>query len=377
MLLDNDYRYRAKRTDLINNDLRRTRKAIIALGCSYAAGQGAFDQETLDILEPKISEDTFSNYDYLFKGHSKKDLQNFAKATNTQFIEDPAGSESWSGSKSKYAVQTFEMETSNSFVNQMCEKLDNNYTPINFAHPGNGNMASINRLMSFPIDWDYCEDIIVVWCFTDPNRFDVFDDRRAFNKHVVQHDHQTLWPQFIDNYDSDQEKLINGEPWFQMQKNYTNTIWSENFVAMNFLQAGLTLKTWCKAHNARLAIFPAFSHYERDEVTNLLLNNALERDLGSRELISQKPRNLKIYEVKYAKQTVDTFPWNSVVNLNGAKTFFDLCYAQDSEYDPEVDLQELVAQKLITTDKWVFPCGHPSAKGHGFLAEKLIEHFLL
>ena len=378
MNTDNNYRFRAKRIDLINSDLRRTRKAIVTLGCSYAAGQGAYDQETMDILEPKISENTFSNYDYLFKGHSKKELKNFAKITNTNFIEDSDGAGRWSGSKNKYAVQTFELETSNSFVNQMCEKLDNAYTPVNFAHPGNGNQASINRLMTYPIDWHYCDEIVVVWCFTDPNRFDILDDRIPFNKSLIQHDHQTIWPQFIDSYDTDHEKLINGEPWWNMQKQYTNTLWSENFIARNFLQAGLTLKTWCKAHNARLAIFPAFDPYNRKNLTNLLINTNVKRDLASRKITNLKEhRKLKLGELIYAKQTIDNFPWTKVLNLNGSATFFDLCYTQDSEYDPDIGLQELVNQKIITQEKWVFPCGHPSAKGHEFLAEKLIEHFLL
>ena len=377
MKTDNSYRFRAKRLDLINQDLRRTKKAVVSLGCSFAAGQGAFEDETMDILAPLISQNTFSNYDYLYKGHNKKDLENFASITNTKFIVDAKESGKWSGSKNKYAVDTYEMETGNSFVNQMCEKLSNNFTPINFAHPGNGNMASINRLMSFPIDWDYCEEIIVVWCFTDPNRYDVLDDRIPFNKLIIQHDHQTMWPQFEDEYNTDHEKLINGESWFQMQKNYTDTLWSENFIAMNFLHAGLSLKTWCKAHNARLAIFPAFSNYGRQDITNLLLDRIVTRDVASRNLLTQEKRKLKQGELKYGKQTIDNFPWTNIVNLNGSSNFFDLSYKQDTEYNPNISLQDIVNERILTKEKWVLPCGHPSAKGHGFLAEKLIEHFLL
>lgn len=371
-----EYRLRAKTTATINRDLKRTGKAIVALGCSYAQGHGAFDEETLKLVRPKISS-TFSNFDYMFKGHTESELQLLADHYDLELIEKSEVAEHWNGSESQYAVATHEIETANSFVNQICEKLGNRYTPINFGHAGNGNLASINRLFTFPIDWHLCDEIILLWCYSDPNRFDIVDDRFPFNKHLVLHDHATMWPQFQDEYDPECEKLRQGSLWFETQRTYTQTLWSDKFSYTNFLNAGIQLSVWAKAHNAKLVTFGAFQPCTKEDIINGLLDTEVVRDPGTRQLIESKKRRILRHEIIEAKKGIDMFPWKSVFNPGGYNTFFDLAYSQEPDYIPGTTMHDVVNNCLESGDDWIFPCGHPSAKAHTLLSDIILEHLNL
>jgi hypothetical protein len=99
----------------IKKDLKRTKKAIVALGCSFVEG--------------------------------------------TELSKNPR------------------VQNSLSFVNVLCNRyLDNNYTPINFGQEACGNAAAINKLFLYDIPWHNLNEIKIIFCPTAMFRYDIIDD---------------------------------------------------------------------------------------------------------------------------------------------------------------------------------------------------------
>jgi hypothetical protein len=121
----------------INQDLKRTKKAIVAIGCSFV--QGA----ELNISCPKGADEN-------------------------------------------------EYKNSRTFVNKLCSKyFKNSYTPINFGQEAAGNFAAISRLFLYNIPWSSLDEIIVIFMPTGMQRLDIIKDD---NTCIVGQEFKTLYP---------------------------------------------------------------------------------------------------------------------------------------------------------------------------------------
>lgn len=365
------HRNRSRIIDRINNSISKNPRVVVTLGCSFAFGQGAYTQDTLDIVRPQGGK--FSNFDYVYKEHDLKDLLDLCEQQKLWLNRRPETGSNLNNAEGDFEVITRPLETNNSYVNKVAEILD--YVPVNLAQLGNGNQSTVNRLFSYPIDWHKCEKIVVIWAYTDMNRYDVVNDGKNDYQYVGE-DYKTMWP-VMGDYDPSTEKFHQGSDWHNAQYFMTKTAWSELYSYIHFIISGNKINTWCKAHNAELITMGAFEYYSKEtaelaytasrvhrdhnhQATDLDFNlgNCLEYASGHKEA------NMKALEM---------FPWDSVWKPGGENTFFDLCLAQ------ERNLQGLSMHDIVgsggTPDDWVFPCGHPSGKSHEFLAQLLVNDF--
>ena len=367
----NQKRMRSRDVAMINKDIAKKRKAIVSLGCSFTQGLAAFDQPILDFLRPQGGQ--ASDFDYVCKAHDPKDLLNLCQEFNLDFsILGDAERDRWNGSTGSINVNSQPYEVNNAFVNRMTHLLDESWVPINMGNAGNGNKSAINRLFQYPIDWHLCDQILVVWCYSDLNRLDLVKDINIDHSELG-HDHDTMWPKPTP-YDPGMEKFRQGEDWHNVQYYFTRTLWSEAFNYQNFIQHGRYLDTWCKATGANLITLPAFADVTKSEIEHEFCLNKRHRDANKHldDTIDIFP--FAESYVEHNQKAIDLFPWDSVCEPAGEKTFFHYAYSQEPEYGEKergLNMWQVIDQGGTPND-WIFPCGHPSGKAHHALAEWLV-----
>jgi len=119
----------------INNDLKKTRKAIISIGCSFVEGQGAIDQDIYEQHDWSMLKTGVPMEPILTDAEKSKLV-----LSHKELRIDNNGNIDW----------TF-MQHKNAFVNVLCKKYFNSeYTAINFGLKGKGNRASIKSLYFHP-----------------------------------------------------------------------------------------------------------------------------------------------------------------------------------------------------------------------------------
>lgn len=365
------YRYRARIVDLINEGIEKTPRVVVTLGCSFAFGQGSYEDEFMARLRPE-GHGKYSDFDYVFKDHDLKDLLDVAEEHKLRIqtkVHHGDLPEDWMNhSNGHFEMVTKNMECGNSFVNKIGDYAG--YVPINCSQNGNGNQAAITRLFSYPINWHKCEEIIVLWCYTDKTRYDVFNDQ-GLTYHQIGDDHKTMWPQ-RQEYNPEVEKFRSGETWHATQATWTQTCWSDVHDYVNFINQGIQIKTWCQAHGAKLTTFPAFVCVNYPTVEDNYCRTRIVRSIDQ----TIKPDGyltdfqLAEFEKNANMEALKMFPWDSCWEPGGYDSFFSLAMAQEKD-------STLIPEDVIgvgTENDWILPCGHPSGKGHELLAQELIKH---
>ena len=72
-------------------------------------------------------------------------------------------------------------------------------------------------------------------------------------------------------------------------------------------------------------------------------------------------------------KALDKFPWHSVFYPGGERSFLHLCASQEpTKYDSIHTMADVIEQGGTPND-WIFPCGHPSGKGHELLAQLIVK----
>jgi hypothetical protein len=324
----------------INEALEKNKKAIIALGCSFVQGQGAFNDELYQEYKLKSTDfgtplefdltleeqtEILKRYDNVRRGPGKLDF-------------------------------TF-MEYDNAFVNVLCNKYFNGeYTPINLAIRGCGNRATIKELYFYPeIRWDLIEETIVIYCPSGLERFDFIND--STQEHFRW---KCMWPHYKNIENSNRKLLWQG---------YAETLSSDKFEVLEQISHVQELIQWCKLHKAKLIITPGFDRrYTKDHFENALRTN-IKRDINGNILEKEK------YKTKEdVRLTLNMFPWDNMFKPNGFETFADLVISQEHDVNPEDYFFQFLNKG--SPNMWVTPCSHPSAKGHDFFAKVLYEHLV-
>lgn len=324
----------------INQDLKRTKKAVIALGCSFTQGQGAVDDELYDCY----------NWKYTKEGEPL--LPDVSKKERIAILNNyPDVTKSFSGDLDF----TF-LEYKNSYVNVLCKKyLHGEYTPINLGMRGCGNRGTIKELYLHPeILWNYAEEIIVIFSPSGLERFDFINDTC-----IDHHRWIAMWP----HYESMEKDTARRSLW----EGYSKCIWSEKNEIIEQICHVQELMSWCKNKNAKLIITPAFDRKYNKEYFRHMLSQEITRDNTVHELkasfLNKHPDcNL-----------VNLYPWDNFFYPDGHRTFADLALANDHGVDDKTDYYNQFLGKR-SPHGWITPCAHPGQKAHDLFAKLLADH---
>ncbi len=329
---------------IINEDLKKTQKAIISLGCSFVQGHGA------------IQEDIYKNYTWTSDGTANIHWK-LSKEQQQKIVEEyPNVKIHFNG-----LVDFTDHQYDNAFVNVLCKKYFNGeYTPINLGRSGNGNRATIKDLYFYPdLLWDEMKEIIVVYCPSGGERFDFIDDTTAtINNHGRW---ITAWPSEVD-----EGKGMRNQLWTSMR----DSLSSPKFEAFEQIANVQELMTWCKLHKAKLVIVPAFQkEFYTKKIFMKSLNKIVERDrfVGDKKIV--KP----IFPDKSIMKILDMWPWENMYYPGNAPSFVD--YALQQEYGSwEKAPHFYTFQSTGSPAGYITPCAHPSVKAHDVFAKALFEH---
>ena len=327
--------------DWIKQDLTRTRKALIVLGCSFAQGKAAYDAELVAEHRPRRREH-WGDCDYQQHDFTKTELEDLSKKYRLPIHDN--------------YLWTADMEHSNSFGCVLAEKiLDKEWTPIILASQGKGNWSNIDRLGWLPIRWESVKEIKVVWSITDLVRTDLFT-KPATDFNWLQssgNNYSTFWPFDVDTV-SDFER-----EWGKKLAQEDHDPGLKHFFASNWIKNLSSVHNWCKAHKADLVMFDAFCQSYETTDLRMMFAEQIERNPVFGDFI----KNL---------------PWESKMYPGEERTFFNMCMAQETSYEYKlVDKHNMwefveIPEEEISCE-WIMPCGHPSAKGHQMLAEILYK----
>jgi hypothetical protein len=322
----------------INAGIKRTKKVIISIGCSFVQGQGA--------VNPELYDDYKWTYEEL--------------GVPLYLTLDPAGEKALikkypSVCKTDGKLDFRFMEFDNAFVNVLCKKYFNNeYTPINLGLAGCGNRGSIKELYFHPeINWHEVEEFIVLYVPSGPERFDFINDQWGDHAHWV-----CMWPHYKDKQDGVRRDLWRG---------YHYALYSNKFEVLEQIAHVQELMMWCKQHNnARLIITPGFDHrYNRDTFAKSLKTNIARTMDG--DLIKDTNSSVQRSEVD---MLVNLWPWENMFYPAGQKTFADAITANEGKKDDHF----FNYLGTGSPNGWITACAHPSAKGHDYFAQLLYNH---
>jgi len=323
----------------INESLKKTKKAVIALGCSFVEGQGAIDTELLQnygFQIPKLGQSMQPKQ----KRHKK-----LIRMKYPELSSKPDGD-----------IDFSTMEVNNSFVNILCKKyLDQTWTPINLGLRGCGNRATIKELYLHEhyLDLDLAEEIIVIYCPSGPERFDFVNDSCS--------DHfrfKCAWPW----YDSQPKKSAKRALW----EGYNKTVYSEKSAVIEQILNVQELLTWCNLKNASLIVTPAFDTRYNREYFKESLGTVIDRRHDESADVK------KTTDQHEDTDLVDLFPWQKIFKPGGHDTFIGLAMSQEDL----LNKTDYFFQFLNTgsPNNWITPCAHPSAKAHNLFAQYLYDH---
>lgn len=330
----------------INEDLKRTRKAIISIGCSFVEGQGAIDSWIWnkyykpDHMDVRTDFWSFSELEIQDLINRYPDLEQHSQPSKISWINH---------------------EINNSFVSVLANKYFNReYTGINLGRRGNGNKASIKDLHYYPdLNWDLIDETIVIFCPSGMERYDFIEDTEfSINNHSRW---ISIWPN------------INESDWYgPLWKAYKDKLWTTKFEVLETISNIQELLLWCKWKNAKLIIVPAFlRYYTRPEFLERV-NQSIIRKGDIKSSNGALPEFLS----KELVQAVDMWPWSNMFQPGGFPTFADLCMAQEKTIDWKNGPNFYCFYGKGTPDGWLTPCAHPSVKGHDLFARLLYEHIV-
>lgn len=330
----------------INESLKKTKKAIITLGCSFVEGHGAVAQKLWDQYYVPGGKTDATDWD-LTEQDAKHIMDEFPDITLSEYSEH------------RTKLKFYKHESNNAFGNVLCRKYFNGeYTCLNFGRRGNGNRAAIKDIYFYPgINWDEIQETIVIYCPSGAERYDFIDDQSCF---VDKHGRWvTIWPTVVEP----------GSPRSLIGEGLKLGIATQRAIILEQIANIQELITWCKYKKAKLVIVPAFMrYYNRKRFFDFLHMNVLRK--LDRTYEDEVPHDNE----SHIQQVVDLWPWENMFYPNGYPTFADFVMGQEKSLDWENGPNFYSYSGKGTPDKWITPCAHPSVKGHDLFASVLYKH---
>lgn len=321
----------------VNEDLKKTKKAIVAIGCSFVQGQGAINDELYESYE----------WNFIKQGEpieiilTRKEKKQILKKYPSVFEE--------------YDKLNFTfMEYDNAFVNVLCKKyLNKTYTPINFGLRGCGNRGSIKELYFNNIQWDLAEEIIVVYMPSGLERFDFINDTNVEHFRWI-----CMWPHFENAEKNSNKRLL----W----EGYNKSLYSEKFEVLEQIAHVQELLTWVNYKNAKLIITPGFDRRYDRNYFKLVLEKTIHRDVDK-----NIKKSFNIFEkTSLDIDFLDLFPWDNFFKPQGHSTFADLAIAQEPSIKDKLDYYgQFLGNR--SPNGWMTSCAHPGQKSHDLFAKLL------
>ena len=331
----------------INDDITRTKRAIISLGCSFVQGHGA------------INESVYKNYKWEGVKYGtpsviwdQSNLSQLAKLI-TEFPDIII--------RDDRTIDFSRHEIKNAFCNVLATKyFEGAYASINLGRSGCGNRATIKELYFYPeINWKELNEIIVIYCPSGTERFDFIDDvHHELNNHPRW---TCIWPSILDN---------NG-PSQMLWQGYKEAIYSPKYEIMEQISHIQELMLWCECKNAKLIIVPSFADVYNVENFIGSISQKIERDPTNRKIT--KSSNDISASLKSASELANMWPWDKMFKPDGKPTFIDLAMKQEFPNDETYPWFYTYISEG-SPNGWVTPCCHPSAKAHDLFAKYLHKH---
>jgi hypothetical protein len=329
----------------INKDIQRTKRAIIAIGCSFVQGHGAIKEDIYNRYEWNIPVLGQVNITWNMSPDEMKTLvSEYPDVRINEFTKE---------------LDFFTHEYNNSFVSVLAKKYFNNdFAAINLGRSGNGNRASIKDLYYYPdIHWNDIEECIVIYCPTGPERFDFITDAyHAPNDHARW---VSIWPNALSENEGSKKLMWEG---------YKQHIYSEKQQVLEQIANIQELLLWCKYKNAKLIIVPGFMRnvYTKKNFY-YSINRTITRDLSGNKVSTEPSREM----ISGVAEMITMWPWENMYEPDQCPTFMDLVMKQEfpDSYDGDIFFYQYIGKG--SPKQWVTPCCHPSAKGHDVFASYL------
>lgn len=325
--------------------LKKSKKAIVAIGCSFVQGQGA------------VNDELYLKYKWDYNGNGEPLVINTTKEDRREIINTYRNVKLGPNN----ALDFTAMEYNNSFVEVLCNKYFRAaYTPINFGLRGCGNRASIKELYFHPeFEWDTLEEIIVIYSPSGLERFDFINDT-----YIDHFRWKSMWPS-TNNFPKTSPRQM-------LWEGYARHVYSEKFAIVEQISHVQELVMWCKLHNAKLIITPGFDRrYDKDYFKKFLAST-ISREMDSGDF---KSEDCPIFNGKDQQRMVDRhlplFPWDNIFKPLGHDTFADLSMSMEQIKDKTDHFFQFLGKG--SPNMWITPCAHPSAKAHDLFAKVLFN----
>lgn len=328
----------------INDDILRTKRAIIGLGCSFTEAGGAIDEHI------------YKNYNWHIEfGKSASPIWSLSETDKNRLYKEFPDLIPTVGDQPNWKKHN----VNRSFTNVLAKKYFNgDYAAINLGRSGNGNRAIIKSLYFYPdILWHEIKEKIVIFCPTGVERFDFIND--SSEPMNDQNRWITIWPNEVANQDF-MNKLYSA---------FKSMIHSEKFEIIELLANVQELMLWCKYHNAKLIITSAFSSKYTMENMRNAIGSKIHRD-KDRQIIQNSITNDNSIDTNFL---VNMWPWNNMFYPDGELTFMDLAVKQEC---PDLSTRPhwFSFGGTGSPNGWVTPCAHPGVKTHDLFAQHLYNY---
>lgn len=341
---------KSKDVSQINQDLRRTRKALIILGCSFADGQGAIPTYIIDQLTPTYHP-IDNALDYTCEGYTDQEIGDLAVEHKLPVLLERRNQKS-------LTCSVYHTEIHNSWGAQVGRLLNDEYTVINCADRGAGNNSAISKLYRYPIEWDQCDEVLVVWSVCDYTRWSMLHSLNL-ERNLMTGDSRTFW--WIHQKPGPTAPASQQLNWQFSQQMYSTAL----FFIDQYVDNCVQLKTWTKQFKkSNMVLIPAFSQLPE-------LDPGMEWHYYLSEIASKSGKDL----AKIIKNSILT---EHVWDVDGHDDLAKLCLAMSTQehnnnYADWFHFSKKNSEGAVG-NTWITPCNHPTYIAQREIAQRLHKH---
>lgn len=343
------HKLKSKDVCQINADLERTKKALVILGCSFADGQASIPGEILADLTP-VYHEYDNTYNYMTDSHSDSEIGDLAVKYKLPVILEKYH-------KKALTVDIYNTELHNGWGSQLGRLLNDEYTVINCADRGAGNLSAIQKMYRYPIAWESVEEIMVVWSVCDYTRWSLLHSNN-YDRSTLTGDSKTFWwiPEKPIS-DNDQQRYLN---WMMSEHFYKQ---SAMFFIDQYIDNCAQLRIFTKQFKkSNIVVVPAFSSLPEND-TGMEWHyylSTIAKSSASKELA-------KIIKSRLLTEYV----WD----VDGHENLGKFCIARETP-EAHIDWHHFSNQIRAVGGEWVSPCCHPTHIAQTEIAQRLHKHIV-